>query len=282
MKTTSFDVPKYLYHFVFGLPGSGKTTYAASAVLDERTAPVLWVDFAGNPESAYDLFAQHRDEVKVVQLDSPEESGQILDYLVKGQPENHPIAKQIGGVQYRTLVVDTFTEVNRRVMSKLLGVDRLGEIPLKSDSAEKNQIRYYDTMLSFNSAFAHGVFYRLNMHVIMTAQQAVSEWSSGVYPNLMGQGKTEVPAYAKLVSLLMHRTQCDDLSTILKLPEYAQIKPNEVYNVMQLKPSKNVPLLKTSYGMEVNARVPQYIFNPTVTTILNLFGIQSQTQTKGV
>lgn len=253
---------KYIYALFYGLPGSGKTTLLGSILDVPSLLPVLWVNFAGNPES---IVAKLNDDVvQMVELDRPDELGQVYDYLVKGQDVNHPFSKAVGGLKggFKTLVIDQLTEVNRRILSRLFGTDSINTVVPTTEKGRDNR-QLYDTSLSYMMGLSFSLYQRLELNVVIAAQESVSEWSEHFQVNLYGQAKSEVPSHARLVGRLAHASQfaeIDALAQVLKVPKQS------IYNVLQLTPSKSVAAVKNQYL----PNGPQYVINPSMQKIMDI------------
>ena len=88
---------------LFGQPGVGKTTLAASAQDSEFGKNVLFIDVEGGTRSIAD-----RNDIDVIRPDSMGEVKDIYDWLADGQHD------------YRTIVVDTLSELQRVGLGEIL------------------------------------------------------------------------------------------------------------------------------------------------------------------
>ena len=88
---------------LYGASGSGKTTFVASAAQSEWGRNVLIVDIDGGARSVHGL-----DYVDVTRPTNLKELNATIDWFTKGQHE------------YRTIGIDTLTEVQDMVMANIM------------------------------------------------------------------------------------------------------------------------------------------------------------------
>ena len=109
----------------YGVPGSGKTWFAASAADVPEMSPVLILSARGNPESLRRrVFTGERPDVFVIsQLD---DLNVFYDFLAAGQPKDAGVVERLGlNPPYKTVVVDGMTELQRFTLAKAGGYDKL-------------------------------------------------------------------------------------------------------------------------------------------------------------
>lgn len=195
------DTP-YLRLLLYGKPGSTKTRTASTAALDERTAPALMLEAAGNPISIRD-YPQKPDIIRIDQL---KDLNAPYDWIRRGQPEGHSLVKKFDlNPPYKTLIVDQLTDVQRMSFSEVSGNKELDP----GSHPQRVQRQHFGAVLGQMVNFAK-LYYSLPLHVIMTALEktTVNEMTGAVSysPLLWGQSDTEVPGYAYVVARLVHRT----------------------------------------------------------------------------
>ena len=83
---------------IYGEPGVGKTTFAASA-----PRPILWLEAEGGPNSIGD-----KKGIDIVRMDGLDSYREVLKYLHK-----HPDA-------YKTIVIDSISETSAAVLSEIM------------------------------------------------------------------------------------------------------------------------------------------------------------------
>lgn len=198
------DVSKepYLRVLLYGVPGSTKTRTAATAALDERTAPALMLNAAGNPISLRD-YASLPDIINIEELS---DVNAPYDWILKGQPEKHPFCRQFDlNPPYKTLIVDQLTDVQRMSFAQVTGNKALapGSHPARTER------QHFGSVLGQMVNFAK-LYYSLPLHVIMTCleKKTVNDATGAVTysPLLWGQSDVEVPGYAYIVARLVHRS----------------------------------------------------------------------------
>lgn len=246
----------YVKMLLYGVPGSYKTRTASSAALDPRSGPVLQLNVGGNPASISD-YPQKPD---VFDIESLTDFNQVYDWLAKGQPEGHLFVQNTGVKPgYKTVIVDTLTDVQRMSFNKVIGVAaEPGTIPKNSELQHFNSVLGH--MVNFNKLFSS-----LPMHVIVTAQERTDkdEQTGGTMqaPFIWGQSMVEVCGYYYIVGRMVHRANMG--TGMLKVLEDAT-GGQKFTHVMLLQPSGKY-VAKDQYG-----KLGPFIAAPTMTRILDL------------
>jgi hypothetical protein len=239
----------------YGQPGSTKTRTAGTAALDERTAPVLWLDSAGNPVS----LIGYKRQPDVYVLEKPADLSIVYDWLYKGQPAKHPMVDQFGVTPgYKTVVVDGITDLQRQFFALVAGnANKLPGQPLES-----TQIQHFNTVLASMVNFAK-YFYSLPMHVIMTALEREDEDKTigqmSYKPLLWGQSAGEVPGFAYAVGRFMHVSRLESKVKQALAKELAE----ESISVVLWRPSSRY-VAKDQYGT-----LGTYMVDPSVPKIMD-------------
>lgn len=259
MKKLDVTVDKWFRGLFYGQPGSTKTRTAATAAMDPRMSPVLHLDIGGNTLSVRDY------EVKpdIFEMDSLKEFNVIYDFLSKGQPDDHPMVKQMGAqVGYKTVIIDGITDVQRDAFNGVTG--NAAKNP--ADLVPPRQIQHYGTVLAQMTQFAR-MFYKLEMHVIVTAleKEDRDEATGGIYyrPMLAGQAAGEVAAYAYTVARMMHAARVTKQDT-RAVSETGFEGVGQAISVAVFQPSGRI-MAKDQSGMKV-----PYMVDPTMTKMLDL------------
>lgn len=240
---------------LYGVPGSTKTRTAATAALDDRTAPALLLDMGGNPLSIRD----YPKKPTIIAIDSLNDITTIYDWLVKGQPVDHPMVKQANlEPGYKTVIIDSITDVQRYAFAMLTG--STGARPGEAQAAV--QIQHHNVVLGQMTTISRD-FYRLPLHVIMTALEHEKQDSIGTLyfrPMLTGQAEGAVGAYAYAIGRCMHKGRIDQkLSRVL---EEAKITPKT--SIVFFNPStRAVAKDQHNFGAA-------YVVDPTVTKLLDM------------
>lgn len=189
---------------VYGVPGAGKTTFAGTAAMFEETSPVLWIDMAGNPESAFRLQSRFVHTPDVVIVESIEDLNRVYKWVSGGMKSGTFSEKYglLGNGPYKTLVIDGITELQRKITSTVIGAE------------QSSEFIQYGTKLSWDAHGAIlGVMLRVakmayldlpDMHIIITALEQTTRIEadsddSRSFPRLSGQSRSELPGYANLV-----------------------------------------------------------------------------------
>lgn len=201
-KRVDIGMEPYLRILLYGKPGSTKTRTAATAALDERTAPVLLLNAAGNPIAIRD----YDPLPHVVEIEELSDVNAPYDWIRLGQPESHKFCKAYDlEPPYKTLIVDQLTDVQRLSLAQVTGNKGLSPGEHPSGTTQ----RQFGSVLGQMVNFAK-LYYSLPIHVIMTCLEKTTknDATGAIFysPLLWGQSDTEVPGYAYVVSRLMHRS----------------------------------------------------------------------------
>ncbi len=249
----------YLKVLMYGQPGSTKTRTAATAALDERTAPALLLNMGGNPLS----IADYEEQPDIYTMSDMRDFNAVFDFLERGMPLNHQMVTQFDARNdYKTVIIDGITDVNRDAMEKATGTTAKGVAEL----LPAQQIQHYGQVLRMTTRFAR-LFYNLPMHVIVTAleKEDRDDTSGSIYyrPLVYGQGGGELAAYAYTVARMMHvaRVSRQELKTI---GESGVEGIGAATSVAIFQPSGKI-MAKDQAGMQI-----PYMMDPTVTKMLDL------------
>ena len=107
---------------VFGNPGAGKTTYCATAQDSDKGRDTLFIDVEGGTRSISD-----REDIAVLKPETFEELKEIYDWLSKGDHK------------YRTIVLDSLTEIQRLSLKSVMKVSATPEQPSQPEYGKSNE-----------------------------------------------------------------------------------------------------------------------------------------------
>jgi hypothetical protein len=243
---------EYLKAMFYGQPGAGKTRLAASAAADPRLAPVLMLESFGNPISLRKV----KDKPDIITIGSLEDYNEPYDWLSSGQDPNHPYVERFGlHPPYKTLIIDSITEVQRFVIRKVSGVDYTSPGNLTSPLGRQGFGQVLGTMLNW------GVHYiGLDMNVILTSLESEKMEGSMIHraPLLWGQSGNEFSGYVFMV-----------LRIVTKLALNPAVRENvesdeDYYNVACFKET----LLE--YAKDQYDTGATYMANPTMSKVMDL------------
>lgn len=184
------DEIEFLNLLVFGEPGAGKTYLAGTAQDHPKTSPMLVLDVEGGTTTL-----RHRSDIDVVQVRS-------IDQIV----EAHNMLKVDNNGYYKTVVIDSLTELQKLDMSDIMKElvqrrpDRDPDVPDvrewgKSGTHMRQIVR---------------AFRDLPMNTILTALVDPFKDSTGsvvLYPNLPGKMRTELAGFFDVVGYLYTRPE---------------------------------------------------------------------------
>lgn len=268
MKPVALSARSRLRLLIYGKPGSAKTTFAATAAKDQRTAPVLWIDAGGNPISITRLGLTAGDpRIAVLAAERLADLADVYKWLSEGQNPNALIAKENGLIPpYRTIVFDGITQLQRLSFDAIMGTETLlpGLMPPKPEWG------HYRSVLGQMIGIA-SYYYTLPMHVIVTALEHPDQRflipgdSKTQYvhyePLLAGQSIDEFPGWALNVGRLALATTYDDVTIKAN-------KADNAYSLMQFKATRFVTAKdQHNFG--------PYHADPSVTKLLDIMDTNS-------
>jgi hypothetical protein len=163
--------------------------------------------------------------------------------------------------QYRTVIVDTITDIQRDSSTIVTNAEKMGP----GDLPPAMQIQHYGAVLRQMLNLTR-LFFRLPLNVIFIAQEREDrdETTGAIYyrPALSGQAALEVPAYAYVLGRMMHMSRVDKRT--LQEVGANGLDAGKITSVMILRPSGRVAA-KDQMGVGV-----PYLTDPTVTKLLDL------------
>lgn len=249
---------------IYGKPGKGKTTFAATAGLDDRTAPVLWIDAGGNPI----VITRLKDaRIDVLQIDALGDLTAIYTWLKAGQPAKNAFALENGLTPpYKTIVFDGISHMQRLSFDAIMNTGDLapGLIPPKPEWT------HYRSVLGQMIGIA-SKFYTLPLHVIVTALEhpdprfLIPGQTNSQYiyyePLLAGQSVDEFPGWALNVGRVALTSTYDDM--VIK-----DLKADGTYNILQFLATRYVDAKdQHDFG--------PYHANPSVRKLLDIMDAKS-------
>jgi hypothetical protein len=248
---------------LYGMPGSGKTWFAASACACEMTAPALMLSAAGNPQSIWD-WDQHPDTFEIGEL---EDLNQFYDWFAAGQPEDVGMVERLGlNPPYKTLVVDGMTELQRFTLAIAGGHNKLpiGTQPRALQIQEFNPVLAHTVRMA---ALFFGLAHRTApkpVHVIITSL----EWEKldirtqrrDIRPLIWGSGGCELAGYAMSVARMRPMS-----SVPLRIRKTMEGGSNVDTTVAIWRPLPEVPFNKDQWN-----RIGDYTVDPSLEKVCEL------------
>jgi len=245
-KNDIYEMP-YLKMMLYGDPGVGKTTLIGTACEDERLAPVLYLNVKGNPQ----VLRHNDNKPEVIEIREMEDFNAPYAWLTEGQKLDSPFCKEHGlKPPYKTVVVDCLTEVQRHVVRKVSGGERIKPGHLMPLLQRQGFGQLLGTMLNWGNYYLE-----LPFNIILATHEAHKEDGS-ITPLLWGQSGNELASVTLLVGRLI---------TTLAMPAHLKKEVgSDAFNVLQTVATHNI-FAKDQYGLG-----KQYIANPTMTKVMDL------------
>jgi len=234
---------------IYGPPGAGKTTFAATAELHDITAPALFVNIEGGMLSiaeANDIGIE--EPPSVVDLEGFSHLDQIFWYLAKG---DHP---------FKTVVIDSLSELQIVNLEHIVGkqLDKTSTSGAKREDEDDIWQEDYGKSTQELRRFVRK-FRDLPMHVIFTAHDASSQDKDKneiVHPALTPKLRTAVSGYMDIIGYMF---------TVTETIEDEEGETEEINRKLLCQPYKKWVAKDRSPG----GRLGMVIDNPDVPTLVN-------------
>ena len=212
---------------VYGDPGSGKTVFAGSANNSKDTGRTLFLDAEGGETSLFNFYP----DIDVVPIHSIKDFQEVYDFLhmhlklksiytgerehkkVNQKQAKEKLAKLEAKVfdtnreearLYKSVVMDTFTEMQKYVMADIQGIDasKLDLIDKEIDMPKlQDWAKNSETIRAIARAFRN-----LEMHVILTAHAQESKddktGANHTLPDLPGKLARQIMGFVDIVGYL--------------------------------------------------------------------------------
>jgi len=230
----------FLKALVFAPHGRGKTTFLGTAQDDDRTAPILILDFEGNTESLNGL------DVDLWPVRSWEDFEEAYKFLAGG--EHH----------YKTVGIDSISEVNTyALLNEMQRRVRIGG-PGRDEFPDQAQMQDFGAVLVQMRRLLRR-FRDLPMHILYTAlDDTEPEPGEGTVkiPGMIGKMRREVGALMSVVGYL-------------SLDESKKDEHGEPLRLMLLRDIPRFRVkVRTAWGM--THTVPTTLEDPTVGKLMNV------------
>jgi hypothetical protein len=190
----------------FGPGGSGKTSLAASWANEPNYGgPALMLNLMGNPE---EVLAEGHPDLWVVDIEQLKDFDTVFTFLANGQKDNRfrEAAAIPGDVMFKTVIIDTFTEAQRMIITQESGLTDTSPVT----AAGKIDIQTWGKIQNRTLRLSRSYIDHLDMNVIFTLYEksyitldAGSATASERRPCLDGSSGEIVPGYVPLVGRIV-------------------------------------------------------------------------------
>lgn len=250
------DERRYVKALIMAPAGHGKTTLLGTAMEDERTSPMLLMDFEGGEEALAGL------DIDVVPIRSWDDYSEVFEALANEEPWTIPGSRLAEGEFYRSLGIDSISETH--IWGLLTRIAEKG--PARNDPDLIEQGDYGVVSTQMRRLLRE--FRDLPLHVFFTSGVKDDE-EKGVgkikIPSLAGQASSEV---VHLVGVCAYLAKGED-------------EDGEELRVLLF----NERGYRTKVRTKWKKTPPEPIDNPTMTSLLDALEVgppkKSSTKQKG-
>lgn len=227
---------------IFSPPGHGKTHFLGTAQEDERTAPMLLLDFEGGEETLSGL------DIDVAKIRSWDDYSEAYELLTSDSADN----------KYRSVGIDSASETH--IWALLQIIKRKGPTRKEPDLIEQGDYGVAGTQMRRLLR----EFRDLPMHVFYTATtKEVDE---------RGVGKVKVPALSGQMA--------DEIVALMSIVGYLAIQPSESEDeaIDRILILQNYPGFRTKVRAAWKQIAPDEIENPSITSLMDALQINTRSQ----
>lgn len=242
---------RFVKSLVFGPAGHGKTRFLGTAQEDERTAPMLLLDFEGGHESLAGL------DIDVAEIRAWSDYDEAYELLTSDSKDN----------VYRSLGIDSASETH--IWALLTILDSQAARREGSDNRDPDLLEQKDYgIASTQMRRLLREFRDLPLHVFYTSgSKEVDE---------RGVGKVKVPALAGQMA--------EEIVHLMSVVGYLAVTEDDEGDTMRSLLLKNYrgfrTKVRTPWDKEVAEAVPDELDHPTVTSLLDALQIPAPKKTR--
>ncbi len=226
---------------IFSPPGHGKTRLLGTAMDDERTSPMLLLDFEGGHETLAGL------DIDIVEVRGWDEYNESYEALESGEHWKLEGSSLKEGETYKSLGIDSVSETHLWALLTLIA--EKGETRKEPDLIQMDDYNVAATQMRRLLR----EFRDLPMHVFYTAHANEVEER--------GVGKVKIPKMAGQMA--------DDLVGLVSISGYLALVEDEDGDERRQLLLKNYPGFRIKARVPWAVDVPDEIMDPTVTSLLD-------------
>lgn len=179
---------------LYGLPGGGKSTLAASAVEVPEYRPVLIIDTEGSTVGTLTMYSEYDDDIKIVPAKDHATLKSILDHLKAGT-----IGEALGDPTWvpKTVVIDTFDVAQERVL-------KVAEKIVMDNTGKEDGFKTYGMVKDWSNEVAE-TFRDSNYLGILVTHLKRTDLEEGGFVDglsLVGRSRETLPGIPDIVALV--------------------------------------------------------------------------------
>lgn len=228
--------PEFYHCLLYGASRGGKTTLVGTAGADERTGPLLLLDFEGGASSV-----MGQQNIQVVPMRDWHDFNDAYEFLSKGQ---HP---------FKSVAVDSISELHTFTVLDIVEKEAAANSRRSEDTAEIQD--FGKAMIMLRRFMRH--MRQLRMHVFITALTKTDKYPNEGdvrVPQMFGQMAGESVGMFPVVGYLVN--------------EVERIGKGEKRSVRKLY-LQNEPGMRIGVRIPLGNKFPDSIANPTITKLFN-------------
>lgn len=243
---------RFIKALIFGPPGQGKTYLLGTAQEDERTAPMLLLDFEGGDETLAGL------DIDIAPIRSWDDYSEVFEALASGEHWTLPGTSLAEGELYKSIGIDSISETHTWALLEIL--DHATATNSRRDDPDSLEIQDYGKA-TIQMRRLLREFRDLPLHVFYTATaKTVDE---------RGIGKVKVPA--------MSGAMAEEVVGLMSIAGYLALveEDDEISRELILQ---NFPRFRTKIRVPWEQSAPDTIEDPTVAALLDALDIPAPTK----
>lgn len=254
MKVKNPQDNRFVKALIFGPPGQGKTYLLGTAQEDERTAPMLLLDFEGGDETLAGL------DIDVAPIRSWNDYNEVYEALIGDHwtLEGSSLAE---GESYRSIGIDSISETHLWALLEILDTAN-AESSRRNDPDALEIQDYGKATIQMRRLLRE--FRDLDLHVFYTATSKTTDER--------GVGKVKVPAMAGAMA--------EEVVALMSVCGYLAVVEDDDEEVSRELILQNFPRFRTKIRVPWEQEAPDSIVDPTIPALLDVLDIPAPKKTR--